>query len=133
MLCSTVYEFFWKPLMIWYLITCTIIIYRIFGNIRRYFFSPSHGYRLILLIRLILVFFLKKLGKNHVFKQNYEKKIWNISLITLGHFKHNRKRKTIFEIFLTKCQLIKCNFFHSYKLLTLFSLYINGSLTHVHR
>ena len=48
--------------------------YRIFGNIRRYFFSPAHGYRLILLIRLILVFFKKKLGKNHVFKQNYEKK-----------------------------------------------------------
>ena len=38
------------------------------------FFSPAHGYRLILLIRLILVFFLKKIGKkNHVFKQNYEK------------------------------------------------------------
>ena len=38
-------------------------------------------------------FFLKKWGKNHVFKQNYGTKIWNISLITLAHFKHNRKRK----------------------------------------
>ena len=49
------------------------------------------------------------------------KKIWNISLITLSIIV---KEKTTFEIFLTKRKLIKCNFFHSYKLLTLFSLYL---------
>ena len=65
------------------------VIYRIFGYIRRYFFSPAHGYRLILLIRLILVFFLKKIGKNNVFKQNYEKNLKYFS----NHAKHNRKRK----------------------------------------
>ena len=66
------------------------ILYRILGNIRRYFFSPAHGYRLILLIRLILFFFLKKnWEKNHIFKQNYEKNLKYFS----NHAKHNRKRK----------------------------------------
>ena len=104
---------------------CTWIKYKntstVFSGI---FFPPAHGYRLILLIRLIKVFFSKKkLGKKSCFKQNYEKN-WNISLITQGHFKHNRKRKNNLWVFLTKRKLIKCNFFHSYKLLTLFSLYL---------
>ena len=53
--------------------------------------------------------------------------------------REGQENQKTFEIFLTKRKLIKCNFFHSYKLLTLFSLYLytskhfNGSLTHLHR
>ena len=107
-----------------------------FREYKTIFFFPSPWVPTYTIDTTYLSFFLKKNWvKNHVLKQNHEKN-WNISLITLSII---AKEKTTFEIFLTKRKLIKCNFFHSYKLLTLFSLYLytnkhfNGSLTHVHR
>ena len=65
--------------------------------------------------------------KFHVFKQNYENSEisllsrWMILSIIKQSLRYSEQKK-----------LIKCNFIHSYKLLTLFSLYFNKILMTEH-